>query len=75
MSSAPHFQQATAPSSVMQTEGAWHRAQAAAGSVDSGGGSGGAMAESAPPAGLVAGSKVAPHSPQTWLKQQSVVQV
>ena len=67
MSKAPHFQQATAPSSVMQTEGAWHLAQAAVGSVDSGGGSGGLIPETAPPAALVAGSKVAPQSPQTWL--------
>ena len=67
MSNAPHFAQTTAPSSVMQAEGAWHLAQAAVGSEHSGGGSGGTIPDSAPPADFVIGSKVAPQSPQTWL--------
>jgi hypothetical protein len=43
--------------------------------VASGNGSGGAAPESAPPAGVVAGSKVVPQSAHTWLKQQLGVQL
>jgi len=50
-------------------------AQAVVGSEASGKGSGGSIPLSLPPAKLVTGSKVAPHSPQTWLKQQLGVQL
>jgi len=52
-----------------------HLAQAAVGSVESGKGSGGSMPANALPAKLVTGSKVAPHSLHTWLKQQLGVQL
>jgi hypothetical protein len=50
-------------------------AQAAVGSAASGRGLGGTTAETDFPSALVAGSKVVPHSEQTWLKQQLGVQL
>jgi hypothetical protein len=49
--------------------------QAVVGSDASGKGSGASMPDSFPPAKLVTGSNVAPHSPHTWLKQQLGVQL
>ena len=50
-------------------------AQAAVGSAASGRGSGGTIPVRVPPTAVVAGSKVAPHSEHTWLKQQFGVQL
>jgi hypothetical protein len=59
----------------MNTEVESHRAQAAVGSAASGRGSGGTIPESILPVAVVTGSKVVPHSAQTWLKQQFGVQL
>jgi len=52
-----------------------HFAHPTVGSEASGSGSGGFAPHSVPPVARVAGSKVAPQSLHTWLKQQAGVQL
>jgi hypothetical protein len=74
-SSDPHLPHTKRPSGVAYTAVESHLIQAAVGSDASGRGFGGSIPLNLPPAIIVTGSNVAPHSAHTWLKQQFGVQL
>jgi hypothetical protein len=67
---APHLPHTSWSSAVMYTAVESQRAQATAGSVASGSGSGATTPPAVRPVAWVTGSKVVPQPAHTWLKQQ-----